>query len=142
MPALNQLLERLRRTRLPPGAAAAAVAVPSPGEQLSGEVAFLFASLDAVESQGERILAAARAAAEQIEAQARERGTVLVEDARGAAATVAAELQAQRAAACERRAQAMLADARLEAERVLVQGRGRIPAFAQTVAGRLLEQGS
>ncbi len=41
MSALSDLLERLRRIRLPPGAAAAAVAVPSPGEVLEGEVRFL-----------------------------------------------------------------------------------------------------
>jgi len=140
VPALNQLLERLRRMRPPPGAAAAAVAVPSPGEQLSGEVAFLFAQLDAVEHEGDRTIAAAQAAAREIEAAAHERSRLLLDDARAAAAAMVAELQAQRTAACERQMQALLADAQREAEHVLARGRARIPAFAQSVIGRILEQ--
>lgn len=142
MSALSQLLARLGRMRPPPGAAAAAVAVPAPGEQLTGEVAFLFAHLDAVERQGQELLAAARADADAIETAARERGRRLVERARDEGGAAAAQLQLQRAAACERRAQAMVHEARREAERVLTQGRQRIPAFAQGIAERVLGQES
>ncbi len=140
MPALNELLERLRRMRPPPGTAAAAIAVPSPGEQRSGEVEFLFARLDAVEGDAERILAAARAAAEQIEVRAHERCRLLLDDARAGAAAHAAELEAQRAADCERRARALIAAGEREAERVRARGRERIPGFARALAGRILEQ--
>lgn len=142
MSALSQLLARLGRMRPPPGAAAAAVAVPAPGEQLAGEVAFLFARLDAVERQGEELLAAARADADAIETAARERGRQLVEHAHDEGSAVAAQLHARRAAACERQAQAMIREARHEAERVLTQGRQRIPPFAHSVAERLLGQES
>lgn len=140
VPALSQLLERLRRMRPPPGAAAAAIGVPSRGEELLGEVEFLFERLDAVEDERDRAIAAAQAAAREIEAAAQERGRLLLDQARAAAAATAAELQAQRAAACERQAQALLADAQREAARVLAQGRTRIPAFTETVVGRILEQ--
>lgn len=140
--ALSQLLARLGRMRPPPGAAAAAVAVPAPGEELTGEVAFLFARLDAVEHQGEELLAAARADAHATETAAREHGRQLVEHARTEGAAVAAQLHAQRAAAAERQAQAMILAAQHEAERVLTQGRARIPAFAHSVAERVAGQES
>jgi hypothetical protein len=52
MSALSQLLDRLRRVRPPPGAAAGVVAVPSAGDQLSREVSFMFAELDQIERRG------------------------------------------------------------------------------------------
>jgi vacuolar-type H+-ATPase subunit D/Vma8 len=68
--ALSQLLERLRRIQLPPGAAAGAVAVPSAVKELSGEVTFLFEQLDQIAQQGNVIVASARAEASQLEAAA------------------------------------------------------------------------
>ena len=52
MPALGQLLDRLRRVRPPPGAAAGVVAVPAAGDELSGEVGFLFGELDQIAAAG------------------------------------------------------------------------------------------
>lgn len=140
MAPLDHLLERLRRLRPPPGAPAAGIAVPSAGEELSSEVAFLFASLDEAERRGEEIVREARTAAAEIEAAARERGRLLLEDAHARAAIAAAELQDRRAADCERRAQALLADAQRQSELVLARGRERIPAFSRKVAAQVLEQ--
>lgn len=139
MPTLNQILERLRRMRPPPGAAAGAVAVPTAGEQLTGEVEFLFASLDELERESDRILAAAHAAADELEEQARDRARRLLEEAHATALRTTAELSDARSAACERQAQALLAEAERDAERILVRGRERIPALADAVAERILE---
>ena len=90
MSALDQLLERLRRARLPPGAAASVVAVPSAGDRLSGEVAFLFGDLDEIEQRGELLISSARSDAAEVEAAAGRGRRCLLEDARGEAERLAA----------------------------------------------------
>lgn len=142
MPALSQVLERLRRLRPPPGAAAGAVAVPSAGEDLTGEVAFLFAPLDELQRESDLIVTTSRTAAAELEARAREDARRLLKDARATALHTAAEILDARGAACEQRAQALLAEAEREAERVLARGRERIPALAEAVAERILEGAS
>jgi len=140
MSALSELLERLRRLRPPPGAAAVTIAVPSPGEELVDEVEFLFADLDSVQGERERILAAAHADAREIEAAARARGRELLTQASATAAAEAAELRDRRVAACDRQIQAALADAHREAERVLERGHRRTPEFARNVVTAMLER--
>lgn len=136
---LSSLLERLRRIQPPPGAAAGALAVPSAGDQLSGEVAHLFGELDEIARRSELILASAWSAAAEIEAAARERRRRLREDAGANAERTVAELLAERRADCEQRAQAMLDDAEREAERVYTLGSERTPALTRSVIERVLE---
>jgi vacuolar-type H+-ATPase subunit H len=137
--ALTQLLERLRRVHPPPGAAAGVVAVPSAGDELAGEVAFLFAQLDEIEQREALLVSAARSQAAEIEAAAgRERRRDL-EQAQADAERLAAELLGERRADCERRVQAMLTDAEREADRVLARGRERTPGLVQEVVARVLE---
>jgi vacuolar-type H+-ATPase subunit H len=137
--ALSQLLERLRRVQLPPGAAAGAVAVPSGGEELSGEVGFLFEQLDQIEQRGNAIVASARAEASQLESAAADERRRLLDAGRAEAEQVAARLLAERRATCERQAMTMDADAQREAERVLARGRRRTPDLIEEVIQRLLE---
>lgn len=138
---LTHLLERLRRVQPPPGAAARAVAVPSPGDELSREVAGLFPDLDEIERRANALLAAARSDAAETEASAvRERRRIL-EEAEAAGRRLAAELLAARRAACEQQAAAMLAEASREAEGVLARGRERTPVLAQQVIERVLAGG-
>jgi len=139
MSALSELLERLRRMRPPPGRAAGVVAVPSAGEELSGEVAFMFGRLDELERRSELILSSARSDAAGVEAAARERRRRLLEDAGADAQRIVAELLAERRARCERNARALLADGEREAERVLARGRERTPALVAQVLARVLE---
>ncbi len=139
MSALSQLLERLRRVQLPPGAAAGAVAVPSAGEELSGEVGFLLEQLDQIEQQGNAIVASARADASQLESAAAEERRRLLDAGRAEAEQVATRLLAERRATCERQAMTMAADAQREAERVLARGRERTPDLVEEVIRRLLE---
>jgi vacuolar-type H+-ATPase subunit H len=140
--ALSQLLERLRRVHSPPGAAAGAVAVPSAGEELSGEVAFLLEQLDQIEQQGNAIVASARAEASQLESAAADERRRLLDASRAEAEQVAARLLVERRAACERQAMTMAADAQREAERVLARGRERTPDLIEEVIRRLLEAGA
>jgi len=139
MRALAQLLERLRRLRPPPGAAAGVVAVPSAGEGLSGEVVFLFEQLDEIEERGELLLSAARSEAAGIEAAARVQCDRLLEDASAEGQRIAAELLAERRARGEERARAMLVDAKREAEGVRARGRERTPAWVAQVVSRMME---
>ena len=48
---LDRLLERLRQKQPAPGAAAGMLAVPSAGDELAGEVSFLFVDLDEIERE-------------------------------------------------------------------------------------------
>lgn len=139
MSALSLLLERLRRARLPPGAAAGMVGVPSAGGELSREVAFLFEQLDEIEQRSELILSSARSEAAEIEAAARDQRHRLLEDASADAERIVAELLAERRARCEQQARTTLADAEREAERVLALGRERTPALVAQVVARVLE---
>ena len=139
MSTLSQLLERLRRVRLPPGAAATVVAVPSAGDGLLGEVAFLFDHLDEIEQEGELLLSAARSDAAEVEAAVGRERRRLLGDARMEAERLAAELLAERRARCEQRTGAMLEGAELEAERVLARGRERTPALVAEVLAQVLE---
>jgi len=139
VPALSQLLERLRRAQLPPGAAAGVMAVPSAGDELSREVAFLFEPLDEIDQRGELVISSARAEAAVIEAAARDERRRLLEDAHAEGERTAAEHLRDRRAACERRAQAMLDEAEREARRVLARGRERTPALVAQIIERMLE---
>ncbi len=141
MSALTQLLERLRRTRPPPGAAAGVVAVPSRGEELTGEVAFLFARLDEIEAQGELIRSTAISDAAEIAAAADAERRRILADARAEGERVAAELLARRRATTEQQVAAMLADARGHAARVHARGRERTPALVDEMVERMFEGG-
>ena len=139
MSTLSQLLERLRRVRLPPGAAAGVVAIPSAEDGLSGEVAFLFGQLDEVEQRGGRLVSSARSDAAEAEAAAGRERRRLLDDAGAESERLAAVLITERRAQCNQQAQAMIAGAESEAERVLARGRERTPALVAEVVARILE---
>jgi vacuolar-type H+-ATPase subunit H len=139
VPALSQLLERLRRVRLPPGAAAGVVAVPSAGDELEREVGFLFGELDELERAAEALRSAARADAAEVQSTAEREARRLLEEAREQGERLTAEIIAGSRAGCEQRARAMLADAEREAERLLARGRKRTPAVVEEIIMRVLE---
>jgi vacuolar-type H+-ATPase subunit H len=115
------------------------VAVPSAGDRLAGEVAFLFDQLDGIEQHGELLISSARSDAAELEAAAARERRRLLEDARLEADRVAAELLAERRARSEQRARAMLAEAEREVERALARGRERTPALVAELLARVLE---
>jgi len=139
VPGLTPLLDRLRSARLPPGAAAGALAVPSAGDELAREVTFLFGDLDAIAAHRERLLAAARSeAAEAEQAAARERSRLLAR-AREDGERRAARVLVERRARVEKRGRRMLADADREAARIRARGRERTPGVVRDIVERLLE---
>jgi vacuolar-type H+-ATPase subunit H len=138
MPVLGELLERLRRVRLPPGAAAG-VPVPTAGAELSGEVALLFGRLDEIEQRGGVVVSTARSEAAELEAVAVRERSRLLEDARAEAERIAAKLLAELRASSQERARSILADAERDAERVLARGRERTPGLVQEVIAAVLE---
>ncbi|HUO73627.1 MAG TPA: hypothetical protein VMU39_22850 [Solirubrobacteraceae bacterium] len=140
MSALGQLLDRLRRTRPPPGSAAGIVAVPSRGDELTHEVSFLFAQLDEIEAEREVIRAAARTAAAETEATAERERRRLLARAHAGADREANELIERSHAAATRDARAIEAGAEREAQRILARGQERIPAVVQLIVDLLVEE--
>lgn len=139
VPGLSELLERLRRLQPPPGAAASAVAAPSPGDALSWEVGFLFAELDTIEQRRRLAITAARSEAAAIEAAAASEGRRLLERAAADAERMASELIEERRRACDRRVRELHGQADGEADRVLANGRDRTPELVEEVIRRILE---
>jgi hypothetical protein len=82
----------------PPGAAAGVLAVPSTGDELTGEVSFLFLDLDAIEHQREVLLVAARSDATRTEQEAVVEGNRLLAEAQEEAERRAASILDQRRA--------------------------------------------
>jgi vacuolar-type H+-ATPase subunit H len=139
---LSPLLERLRRVRLPPGAAAGMLAVPSSGDELTGEAAILFVELDEIDEQRETLLAIARSDADRTErAAARERDRLLVQ-AREDGEQRAQHLLDQRRARAQRRIGTMLAEADQEAARVRARARRSTPKLVADIVERFLEDAS
>ena len=142
MAPLTHLLERLRRIQPPPGAAASIVAVPSPGDELTIEVAGLFPDLDEIERRASALIAEARTAAAETEAAAVGERRRILEAAEAEAERAAAEILGARRADCERQASETLADAARRAERVRARGEQRTSALVAEVVNRLMAGGA
>lgn len=139
MSALSALLERLRRMRPPPGVPAAALGVPSAGEDVAGEVAFLLSALDDTDQRARETLAAARAEVQRIEADALAQRERIRAEALTRAEQSAERMLAERRRACAAEAAAILAEAEREAARVLEGGRSATPELVQSVMSRVME---
>lgn len=140
MSAATELLERLRRLRPPPGGPAAIIAAPARGEELVGEVEFMFQELDAVQAQLGVEDESARAAAAALEADAREECARILATARQQAQREWTSVLAERRARCELDAQAILADGEHQAAQVRARGRERIPGLVEEVVRRIGRQ--
>ena len=138
MPGLT-LLERLRSVRPPPGAAAGALAVPAPGDELAGEVAFLFADLDGIANRREALLALARSQAAEAEHGAAEERNRLLADAHQEGERRAAMLIVEHRARAQAKMRAILVQADRDAARIRARGRERTSALVQDIVTRLLE---
>jgi vacuolar-type H+-ATPase subunit H len=139
VPSLAHLLGRMRRVRLPPGAAATVVAVPCAGDGLTAEVAFLFEDLERIDASVALEVAAARSDAEAVEAWAREQRRRMLEAAGVEAERVAVTLLDERRAVVQQHTQAMLNSADREAEALLARGRERTPPLVAEIVQRVLE---
>ena len=142
MPVLTTLLDRLRRIQPPPGAAAGILAVPSAGDELAGEVSFLFSDLDELEQQRQSLLGAARSDATKVEQTAVAERNRLLTQAHEEGERRAAVILDDRRTQARRRTRAMLAEAERDASQIHARARERIPALVGEVVERLLEDSS
>ena len=123
----------------PPGPAAGVLAVPSAGDELAGEVSFLFSDLDEIEHQRQTLLVAARSDAEQAKQEAVRERTRLLAHAHDEGERRAAMILDERRARARQRTRAMLAEADRNAAQVHERARERMPALVAEIVERLLE---
>jgi len=123
----------------PPGPAAGVLAVPSAGDELAGEVSFLFSDLDEIEHQRQTLLVAARSDAEQAKQEAVRERTRLLAHAHDEGERRAAMILDERRGRARQRTRAMLAEADRDAAQVHERARERMPALVAEIVERLLE---
>ena len=123
----------------PPGPAAGVLAVPSAGDELAGEVSFLFSDLDEIEHQRQTLLVAARSDAEQAKQEAVRERTRLLAHAHDEGERRAAMILDERRSRARQRTRAMLAEADRNAAQVHERARERMPALVAEIVERLLE---
>jgi len=115
------------------------LAVPSAGDELSGEVAFLFGDLEEIEGRRDTLLATARAEAAEAEQAAWQERNRLLAQAREEGERRAAMLLVERRAQAEKSGRALVAGATREATRIRARGRQRTPSLVEEIVRRLLE---
>ncbi|HXV33926.1 MAG TPA: hypothetical protein VD769_07945 [Gaiellaceae bacterium] len=121
---MSTILDRFRR----------AAAVPAGvGDDLVRELAPVFAALDSIEADCERVRAEAAEAAERRVAAARAESAVVSARTREHAEAVRAEAEAERRRARELQASALHAEAEAEAEAIRERGAERIPKLVAAV---------
>jgi len=123
----------------PPGPAAGVLAIPAAGDELAGEVSFLFADLDEIEHQRETLLLAARSDADRAEQGAVGERTRLLTQAHEEGERRAAMVLDERRALAQRRARAMLAEAERDAAHIHERARERTPTLVAEIVERLVE---
>jgi vacuolar-type H+-ATPase subunit H len=114
--------------------------VPSAGDELSGEVAFLFGDLEEIEARRDALVAAARGEAADSAEAARQEGGRLLAQAHEEGERRAAMLLDERRAHAEERGRAVRANAAREATRIRARGRQRTPDLVEEIVRRLLEE--
>lgn len=121
---VSTILDRFRR----------AAAVPAGvGDDLARELAPVFAALDAIEAECERVRADAAEAAERRVAAARAESAVVSARSREHAEQVRTETEAERRRAREREAHALRAEAEAEAGRIRERGAAAMPELVAAV---------
>ena len=116
------------------------LAVPSAGDELAGEVAFLFGDLEELEGRRDTLLAAARVEAAEAERAARQERSRVLAQAHEEGERRAAGLLVDRRAQAEESRRALLANAAREATRIRARARKRTPSLVEETVRRLLEE--
>jgi vacuolar-type H+-ATPase subunit H len=142
VPVLTTLLDRLRRIQPPPGPAAGVLAIPAAGDELTGEVSFLFSDLDELEHERETLLGAARSDSGRVEQTALRQRRRLLAEAREEGERRAAAILDEHRARAEQRTREVLAEADRDAARVRARARERMPALVEEIVERMLEDAS
>ncbi len=135
-------LDFLRRFRVHvvPGAPAA---VPAPADrrgELAAEVSPVFAALEEAQRDAAAIISAAERDAAADRASATAQAQRLVAAARAGAAAARADAAGQRLAAAERQRERVLAEGRVEADRIARVAPERMPDLLDEVVRRVLAQ--
>jgi len=135
-------MDFLRRFRfhVVPGAPAA---VPAPADragELEAEVAPVFAALEETQRRAAAIIAESERDAAADRASAVEHGQRLLAVARAGSAAARADAAGQRLADADRERERLLADGRVEADRIARVAAERMPALIDDVVRRVLAQ--
>jgi vacuolar-type H+-ATPase subunit H len=121
---VSTILDRFRRAAAVPAGVA---------DDLTRELAPVFAALDSIESECERVLAEATEAAERRLAAVRAENAVVSARSREHAEAVRTETEAERRRVREQEAHALRAEAEAEAEAIRERGEGAIPELVAAV---------
>jgi hypothetical protein len=138
MPPLAALLERFRRLGGPPGAPAVGLGVPGrPGEAVVAELAPVFAAIDRIEAECDRLDSHATAEAARLVAEAEAEAERIRADGRTRAEAERRRIAARRADELAAQLEGIARDGAAEAARVAALAQERADALARTLVARL-----
>ena len=138
MSALSEILRRFRSHGVP--GAPSVIAVPADrATEAAHELDPVFTALQSAQRLSREVVSAAEREAERRRAEAHEQARQLLEDARSGAPAARAQAAASRIEAGEAECSRILAEGRLEAERVARRAEDRMPALVDQVVSRVLE---
>ena len=139
MPGTRDLLRRFRRIAAPPGrAASATVPVDRPSE-LSVELAAVFAAMDEIDEEIERMEREARVEMEQILAEGRASAERILAEAQERAEVVRSEAAASRRRSREEEISSMLSVAEQEAGEITGRSVARIEVGVARIMDALMD---
>lgn len=134
---LTDLLHRLRRLRLPPGAPATVLGIPAGGEDLEAEVSVLFGELDAIDAEIDRIEGESREVAARLELDAAAEGQRVLAEAERDGERGWREARVAVLDRGEADARAIARRGERRARVILATGRARRPALVSRAVGDL-----
>ena len=138
MPPLAALLERFRRLGGPPGAPAIGLGVPGrPGEAVAAELAPVFAAIDRIEAECDRLEARAADEAARLRAEADAGCERIRADGRASAEAERRRIAALRADELAAQLDGIARDGAAEAARIAALAQARADALARTLVARL-----
>lgn len=140
MRSLSELLHRLRGLSAPPGAPARAIAVPSKGEDLAGELEALMPKLDAIDEQARLLLTRAQEHAADIEARAQTSAVEILTKASERAERERAQIVAAGRAQAEREAAEIIAAGEAESRRVSEHATRRAQTLVDEIVASLRQE--
>ena len=137
MSALSEILRRFRSHGVP--GAPSVIAVPADrATEAAHELDPVFAALQPAQRLSREVVSAAESEALRRRARAHEQARQLLEGARSGAAAARAQAAASRLEAGEAECNRVLAEGRLEAERMARRAEERMPALVDQVVSRVL----
>jgi vacuolar-type H+-ATPase subunit H len=112
------------------------------GEDAASELSAVFAALDPLELEAEQLRVSSRSAAARQEREIEEEAGRIMVEARAQADSQRDDVVTARLRAADVKADAIVAKAEVDAERIRAAGEQRLPGFVADVLARVLEVGS